>query len=92
VGTGTCGDLRTDVVVFDVAVTHEAGGRVTVVSGAGGRALARASVPGHPNAAISNGAFLIVLPGDVTGTLSIVAHFKDGNNRRLYEPKGTGKR
>ncbi|HYZ29910.1 MAG TPA: hypothetical protein VE570_12690 [Thermoleophilaceae bacterium] len=89
-GTGVCGDLRTDSVIFDVAVTRETGRRVTVVSGTGGRALHRVSVAGHRDAAIAAGAFLIVLPGDATRTLRVVARFDDGTTRTLYEGKGAG--
>jgi hypothetical protein len=90
-GTGTCGDLRTDPVLFDVAVTPDPARPVTVISGTGGPALARVSIAGAGDIPFASGAFLAVLAGDRAPRLRVVAHFKDGTTRTLYEPKGHSK-
>jgi hypothetical protein len=87
VGTGSCADPRTDPVVFDVAVVRDPRRRVTVVSGSGD-GVASVSISGAAHVARAGPAFLAVLRGERTTTLRVVARFKDGTRRTLYEPRG----
>jgi hypothetical protein len=91
-GTGTCGDLRTDPVVFDVAAVPDPRRPVTVISGLGTRELAGVTVVRAGRSqelTLSDGAFLTVYRGDIAGpSLSVTARFRDGATRILYGEKG----
>jgi hypothetical protein len=90
-GTGTCGDLRTDPLIFDVAVVPDPTRSATVVSGLGTSDLAgvTATYGGRStDLPLSDGAFLAVYRGNATGALSVVARFHDGSTRIVYREKG----
>jgi hypothetical protein len=91
-GTGTCGDLRSDPIVFDVAAVADPDRTVTVVSGQGTRALTGVTVTrgavSH-DLPLSGGAFVAVYRGGLARPpLVVVAHFGDGASRILYRETG----
>jgi hypothetical protein len=88
-GTGSCGDLSVDPVLFDLRrLETSRGGERTLIGGVAGREVSRITgeTAGRSRtlALSASGAFLAVYEGRVPlSRLRLVAHFRDGSTRLL---------